>query len=26
LKKTKVIDDGGLQATWNQSFDLKNVF
>ena len=26
LKKTKVIDDRGLQATWNQSFDLKNVF
>jgi hypothetical protein len=24
--KTKVIDDGGLEAIWNQTFELKNVF
>ena len=24
--KTKVIDDGGLEATWNETFDLVNVF
>ena len=24
--KTKVVDDGGLAASWEESFDLKNVF
>lgn len=25
-KKTKVVDDGGLEASWEESFDLVNVF
>lgn len=24
--KTSVVDDGGLEASWEESFDLANVF